>query len=354
MKKTIMRVLLLLAVLFAGCGIKAEENKIILTTGFEKNEVFRIGEGGCKCMLPEIMVLLVNTRNQYEETFGEEIWKADLDGVSLEENIKENVLAQISQIKTMNMLAARQKVVLEEEELNRVKEAAEAYYSSLNEREIEVMQVTPEIIEQLYAEYALADKTYRYIIKDINPEISDDEARTVTVQHIFFRTFTRDGAGEKIDYSEETKGEVYAKAKEVRMLAMEEDSDFEKLILEYSEDEKGTYSFRKEGIHPEFEEAVFNMETGEISKILETEYGYHIVKCISTFNREETDANKIKIVEARREEVFSKEYEEFIASQNKMMNDSLWEKVTLVEDEEVKTSSFFDVYEQYFGEAETQ
>ena len=90
------------------------------------------------------------------------------------------------------------------------------------------------------------------------------------------------------------------------------------------------------------------METGEISKILETEYGYHIVKCINTFDREETDANKIKIVEARREEVFSKEYEEFIASQNKMINEALWEEITLVEDEEVKTSSFFDIYEQYF------
>ena len=36
------------------------------------------------------------------------------------------------------------------------------------------MQVKEEDIENLYLEYALADKVYRYIIKDINPEISDD------------------------------------------------------------------------------------------------------------------------------------------------------------------------------------
>ena len=41
-----------------------------------------------------------------------------------------------------------------------------------------------QLIESMYRDYALADKVYRQIISDINPEISDDEARTITVQHI--------------------------------------------------------------------------------------------------------------------------------------------------------------------------
>ena len=48
----------------------------------------------------------------------------------------------------------------------------------------EILQADEEIIENLYAEFALANKVYEYIIKDINPEISDDEARTITVQYI--------------------------------------------------------------------------------------------------------------------------------------------------------------------------
>ena len=36
------------------------------------------------------------------------------------------------------------------------------------------MGVTSQLIEGMYRDYALADKVYRQIISDINPEISDD------------------------------------------------------------------------------------------------------------------------------------------------------------------------------------
>lgn len=350
MKKRMICIAVFLLLCFSGCSLNESGPHIVLTNGFEKDEIFRINTAAYNCTLPEMMVLLVNTQNQYENAFGEEIWETSLDGVTLEENVKENVLAQMTQIVSMNCLAGRQKVVLEEEDMARVKEAAQVYYASLNETEIEVMQVTPEIIEQLYAKYLLADMVYQYIIKDINPEISDDEARTITVQHIFFRTVTQDGTGKEIAYSEEAKAEALQRAKKVLTLAKEEGSDFEALILEYSEDEMGTISFGKGEMDIAFEEAAFNLANDEISEIVETEYGYHIIKCINTFNREETDANKVKIVEKKKEEVFSQEYEAFVDSCTKMFNEELWAEVALVDNEEVTTSSFFEVYEQYFGE----
>ena len=76
---------------------------------------------------------------------------------------------------------------------------------------------------------------------------------------------------------------------------------------------------------------------------------YFIIKCINTFNREETDANKIKIVEERREEVFGQEYDAFVASLTRTLNEDLWKKVAFVKNEEVTTRDFFDIYNQYFG-----
>lgn len=337
----------MLAPVLGGCGGKETDTKVILYTGFKKDEVFRIET--MSCMLPEVMVYLTNTQDQYENAFGSQIWQTNLGDVSLEDNIKETVLAQLAQIKTMNLLAQRHGVQLDEEELALTEEAADTYYSSLNQTEREVMQVDREVIAQLYAEFALANKVYEYIIKDINPEISDDEARNITVQHILIRTYVQDGTGKKIEFSDKDKKEAYERAKEILALAREEGADFEELVLNYSEGDKGNYSFGKGETDPAFEEAAFNLGKGEISDIIETRYGYHIIKCINTFNREETDANKIKIVEKRKEEVFGQEYDAFVSTLTRTINQSLWDSISFSVNEEVTTCDFFDIYNQYFS-----
>lgn len=338
--------LTVLLLLLSGCMDSLKGSKVVLTTGFEKNEVFRIED--MSCTLPEAMVYLVNTKNRYESVYGREIWNVSLDGVTLEENIKETVLAQLAQQKTMNLLARQNGVALSEEEEARAMQAAETYFQSLSEEEKSTLQITVKDVEELYREYALARKVYQYIIKDINPEISDDEARTITVQYIYFRTCVLDGTGRKIEYSEEEKQEILRKAEEVRFQLKNEEADFEELILKYSDSEEGTCSFGKGEKDQAFEDAAFNLETDEISDIVETPDGYYLIKCISTFNRTETDANKVKIVEKRREEVFGQEYEDFVAALTRNLNEDLWQSVSLAGTENITTSDFFDVFNKFF------
>lgn len=328
------------------CGKGGSGTTIVLTAGLAGDEVFRIENKSCR--LPELMVYLTTTQNQYEAVYGEEIWQASLDGVTLEENVKEMVLARIAQIKTLNLLAEEKGVELDGEELKRVQLAAAAYYSSLNETEIEKIGVTQDIIVQLYAEYALAEKVYRHIIQDINLEISDDEARTITVSHILIKTYTVDGRGERIAYTEQAKKTAYEKACEVLALATDGEHDFDSLITQYSEDQTATCSFRKGEMEEPFENAAFNLGTNEISGIVEDSNGYHIIKCLNTFNQAETDQNKLLIIEERKKEVFGEEYDVFVETLTRKLNDKVWEEVDMIHDENVTTTHFFDVYEDYF------
>ena len=103
-------------------------------------------------------------------------------------------------------------------------------------------------------------------------------------------------------------------------------------------------------MEPALEEAAFNLGTGEISGIVETKSGYHIIKCISTFDRAETDANKVKIVEQRKKEVFGQEYDTFVKSLTRNLNEEAWGEVAFIHDPQVKTADFFDVYGEYFAE----
>ncbi len=330
------------------CGKNENGTKVVFTAGFGKDDVFRVENEVCK--KGEIMLYLTNTQNQYEKVYGTEIWNTSLDGVTLEENVKETVLAKIAQIKTMYLLALEKEVSLDEAEEEKVVQAATEYYQSLSDIEIEQIGVTQEMVENLYREYVMADKVYQHIIKDVNPEISDDEARTITVQDIYIRTWSEDGEGNRVPFTEEAKKTAYEKACEIRQLAVDGEHDFAELASKYSEEDNIDLSFGKGEMEEAYETAAFQLETDEVSQVVETENGYHIIKCLNTFNREETDENKLEIVEQRKNEVFSQEYDAFVRTLVRNLNQELWDEITLIHNSEVTTCDFFDVYAKYFPE----
>lgn len=338
--------LFLLAVL---CGCKKDKKtEIVLTTDFEQGEVFRIENSSC--MLPEIMVYLVNSENQYDRIFGPEIWQVPVNDKTMEQEYKETIIARIAQIKVMNLLAPRYEVELDKEEEKKVAAAAKEYFSSLNSSEIALMGVDEATIKQLYREFAVADKLYHVITDEVNPEISDDEARTITVKSILVKTYSKNSRGDKVEFTQDRKQSAYERIQEV-VQKLNDGEDFDVLAADYNEDNQVEYSFGRGVMPPAFEEAAFNLETGQVSDIIETEYGYHVLLCVSTFNQEETDTNKQVIVGKRRQEAFNQVYDEYVKTLTSNLNAPLWESVTYQKNENVKTTSFFDIYDKYFAVA---
>ena len=327
---------------FMGCN---GDKTVVLTTGLSEDEIFKIESE--VCTRAEIMLYLTNMQNVYENVYGPDIWDTDADGVPIEDSLKETVLARISRVKVLILLAEEQGVSLNKEEEQKAEDAGEEYFKTLSDEEIEVLGVTEELIVSMYEEYALADKVYHYLIQDVNPEISDDDARTITVSHILIRTFHVDLNGNVTLYSDAAKEEALQRANEVLQLARDGE-DFEQLVLMYNEDTSGSLSFRKGQMPAEYEEAAFNLATDEISQIVETEYGYYIIKCTNTFEREETDANKVIILGEQKEAAFQAVYEEFLGTLTGQLNQKEWGAVTLIEEPMVTTDSFFTIYEKYF------
>lgn len=332
----------------AGCGAPegGSNVKVVFTTGFEEDEVFRIDQSSCR--LAEVMVYLTNTKNQYEAVFGSEIWETSYEGETLEDNVKETVLARIARVKALNLLAKEHGLALSEEERANAEKAAALYYASLNDTERELLGVDEALLCTMYEEYALSGDVYEYLIADINPEISDDEARTITVQYIMIKTYSLDENGEPVPYTEQAKKEAYRTAGEALGRAREGE-DFTSLIAEYNEDSNFSYSFGKGTVDADLEEAAFNLGTDEISDIVETANGYYIIKCTSAFDRDETDRNKVKIVEQRRKDAFNEEYSAFVEGLTKNINQELWDSVRFIDSEDIVTSSFFEVYHEVFS-----
>ncbi|NLG05121.1 MAG: peptidylprolyl isomerase [Clostridia bacterium] len=324
-------------------GCKQKSTEIVLTTDFKENEVFRINK--LSCMLPEIKVYLVTARNQCEEAFGNEVWNVKFNNSTLSTQFKESILAKVAQIKAINLLAQERKITLDKEEEKQVKNAAQKYYATLSQEEAQSLLVTEDIIYQMYAEYALANKVYQTLTAEVNTEVSDDEARTITVKQILIKTYEINQAGERIAYTGARKQDAYARCLDLLNRA-KTGEDFDALVLDYNEDEKSEYSFAK-GVMPEaYDQVAFALSKDEISDIIETEYGYHIIKCVTNLNREETDANKINIVNKRKEAMFNQVYDEFLPTLTSNLNDDLWKSINVDEQDGVTTKTFFDVYNE--------
>ena len=81
----------------------------------------------------------------------------------------------------------------------------------------------------------------------------------------------------------ETQKTAKHKQMEAILKRAREGEDFVKLVKEYSEDafskEKGgEYTFPRGQMAPEFESAAFSLNTNQVSDIITTQFGYHIIK----------------------------------------------------------------------------
>lgn len=345
-KKLLWLPAILLLEAFMLCGCEKTGTKVVFTNGFSDDVVFKIED--ITCIKPEVMVYLVNTENIYDDVFGTNIWQVPYGEGNVESQYKESILARLAQIKAMNLYAGELGVSLSDGEKALAKACAEDYFGSLTAEEINLMSIDEDIIEKMYSEFAVANKVYAYVTDSVNPEISDDEARTVTVRSILIKTYSMDNDGNRIEYSQAMKDDAMKRVYDIaaRINAGEE---FEILAADYNEDEKSLYSFARDVMPKEIEEVAFNMSENEVSDVIKTDYGYHIIKCITNFDEEQTDNHKVDIVKKRKQQAFTDNYDDYISSLTSNLNKELWDSIVYVRHENVKTTNFFETYGKYFG-----
>lgn len=323
-----------------GCG---KNTKIVFTTGLSGNQLFKIGS--TTCTTPEIMVYLTSFYNQYVDIYGQEMWQHDFGGVSLENHVKDIVLSKMAQIKIMNLMAQERRITLDAKEKDKISEAAKDYYSLLSDELKETEKITMDVVENVFEEYTLANKVYTSITNASDIEISDDEARTVAVELIYFRNWKYKNK-EKVALNDSEKMKVLRTAKEI-LSKINNGEDFATLATQYSEDKQVLKNYARGRVEPEFEELIFSMDKGELSDIKEFSDGYYIIKCVSTMDYEATQKNKIVLAERRMQEAFGEAYTEIASNTHSQFRDKKWDTITLNEEIHRTEANFFDIYQEY-------
>ncbi|MGN0350044.1 MAG: peptidyl-prolyl cis-trans isomerase [Roseburia sp.] len=324
--KTVILMGMTASMLLTGCQIGKTD--IIVSKSLSSKQAFQIGT--MTCSMTEAKVYLVNYQNIYGSAYGINLWEGDYGANSLEEYVKDVTISELSQIICMDLLAEEQEITLTEKEKEQVAEAAEAYYETLNKAEISYMGVTENDLVTYYEHYALAQKLYNSLTEGVNDEVSDDEARVMEAMQIYV--------------TDETKAREIAE----KLTAGE---DFASVANNYNEATSIEITIARDDMPEEVEEEAFRLDDNEISGMITTENGYYFIKCLNKYNEELTDANKGNIVRKREKEAFDDIYEAFVQKQNSYLNVEAWEGLEIDTEDDITTSSFFEMYETYCSES---
>lgn len=157
---------------------------------------------------------------------------------------------------------------------------AEAY-----EQQLAQLGTTPRAFEELYKKNIVASKLFDKLSTDGTLEVTDEQTSEyiknnyVKAAHILFSMM--DTSTNEM-YDEATIASKKQLAEDT-LKKINDGEDFNKLMNELSEDpgletSPDGYVFTKGEMVPEFEETAFGLEENKVSGVVETSYGYHIIK----------------------------------------------------------------------------
>jgi hypothetical protein len=267
---------------------------------------------GCDITLEEYRYYFLNIKNTFD--YGDDSY---WDGSSEEDvqekldTLKEQVLTYLKNNYAVEKFADENNISLTAEEEKNSEEEFEnekEEYMTLNSMDDDGWQEYMDSIfctDNLYIKSTKRrDLEYKLIRALYEDEFMENEmSNYVMAKHILIGTtgleydakeIPEDATDEEIEeinaenekLEEEAKKEKLAVAEEVLEKAKNGD-DFDELITEYNEDpgetlnDDGTYDgyfFTTGEMVEEFENAAFALDENEISDIVETDYGYHIIK----------------------------------------------------------------------------
>ncbi len=332
---------LMLAVNLIGCS-----GKMYFTTGLSNDQLLKVSGN----VVPMSIGKLVLAAEEYGYTnlLAGGLWDIEYLGESLEDNLKNTVKMQLAELKTISMLAKEKNITLSAGEKEKINNAAGEFYNILTEEEKDFSGITKEDIYSLYEMFMVSEKLYTLITESTQVEISDEDARVISVQYCFLKTYKMNDNDEKIEMSNEEKGNVKNKIDEA-YAAVQGGTDFALIAKEYSDDTTYEYEFGRKEMEQSFEDAAFALDDGEISDVVYGDNGFYIIKCIESYDELKTMENKKILLKEAKNQAFLDIYEPFMKNQTFEYNDKVLEDIDinqLVPD----NNKLYEIYAQYLEE----
>ncbi len=276
------------------------------------------------------MLVVATERNRYEQIYTSQIWDIAVveDGTTFQEYLLEQIKQFMVDLKRIGAMAQEYGITLDNGEMEQLRRLAQDYYSQLTEADKAYTGAGSDDVLNLYQEYYLACKTVDVLTKNADLEISDNEAKVVEVSQIVL--------------------DNEFNAREVWQAVRSEGADFDAIARANSTEEQIRREIVRGELSAGMEEAVFAMNQGEISEIMEDNGRFYLFYCHNPYDQEATLARKEEMMLLRKDSVFHEYYDAFLEDNLVTVSGRVWQDVSFVTQENTTTTNLFELYQEYF------
>lgn len=315
MKKRILALLLSLCLMGTACG---GNNEMVLRA----DELLAVGD--IVCTWPQAQIFILAQYQKYSSVYGKGIWQVEMEEGNFESYIKEGLLDYMKLLYLSDYGARQEKLELSQAEQDAVSRAADAFMRALGEEGRKKSGISREAVEATYASYARAQIFYRQAMINGQVEISDEEARVITVQLI----------------------EVEQRVGYVQTREMLKDLEAGKSVSEVLRGQEGVSSKRERVVRGQYpqdlETIAFSLKEGQWSPIITQDASYYLLQSISAFEREATAQHKAEMEKLARDENLNRILKQLADTVQLIFNPKLWENWTMQQFEEYPAVNFYD------------
>ncbi|MDI6604749.1 MAG: peptidylprolyl isomerase [Thermoanaerobacteraceae bacterium] len=225
--------------------------------------------------------------------YNKDVWNKDYNGKKLIDAVKENVMDNLIMEKILLKEAQKQNITASSKEIDDEYNKEKLANKDITKEEAKNNLLINKLIDSWTKDVKISDEDIKKYY-----ESNKSQFEVVKASHILVA-------------DEKTANEIYNK--------LMQGADFAQMAKQYSIDtstkDKGGElgEFPRGTMVQEFDNAVFNLKAGEISKPVKTQYGYHIIKSegITVKSLDEVkDYIKQNLEDSKKKEIFDTKYNE--------------------------------------------
>lgn len=311
-----------------GCGANSNAGKAVATLDGENIDYALVNF--------TVRFNQAEMQSAYGGLFGDNMWS------SYGESVKTDIMNNVKQMMILEKHMEEYDVTVTDEEKAEITETAKAFMESNDKSVLKAMTASQETVERMLTLTLIQNKMQAAIVKDVDTEVSDEEAAQKKVQYVLFSTAsTTDDDGNTVEKTDEEKAALKEKAQQV-LDAVKAGTDMDEAVKTVDENMSAsttTYGTDNGSIDETVKAAVDSLSDGACAdSVIETESGYYVAKMVSTFDEDATESQKETIVAQRKSDKFDEIYNPWEEAAEFTQDDELLAEITFTDTFEVKST----------------